>query len=339
VAVWDFNEDEPYVREIRRLGVPLHFFSGKPSRAAKLRAFRRLVHQLRPEVVHSYSFYTNFAAFWATIGMKTISIGSVRSNFKLDKKKSGPLLGRLNARWPRSQIFNSFASAQNARQSKSLFVPPQIFVVRNGLDLHHFHISPLLNSGPVRIVGVGSLLPVKRWDRLLPVASELKRRGYSFLIQIAGKGPLREELELQTRDLGLKECVKFVGHSDDIPNLLSRATLLVHTSDAEGCPNAVMEAMACGRAVVGTDVGEIPLLVDDGKTGFVVRCGDHTTLLERLGKLITDPDLCRHMGEAGRAKAEQEFGLDRLVAQTLAAYRDVGLQDSHTILEAVERAT
>jgi glycosyltransferase involved in cell wall biosynthesis len=101
----------------------------------------------------------------------------------------------------------------------------------------------------------------------------------------------------------------------------------VHTSDSEGCPNVVMEAMACGRAVVATDAGDVPTLVEDGKTGFVVPRGDEATLLARLVTLMTDHDLCRRMGEAGRAKAEQQFGLDRLVSETLAAYRAMGWID------------
>jgi glycosyltransferase involved in cell wall biosynthesis len=109
--------------------------------------------------------------------------------------------------------------------------------------------------------------------------------------------------------------------------LLSEATCLVLTSDNEGCPNVVMEAMACGRAVVATDVGDVPYLVEDGKTGFVVRRGDDSMLVERMLSLMTDRDLCQRMGEAGQAKAEREFGLDRFVMETLAIYRAVGWKD------------
>jgi glycosyltransferase involved in cell wall biosynthesis len=85
-----------------------------------------------------------------------------------------------------------------------------------------------------------------------------------------------------------------------------------------------MEAMACGRAVVATDAGDIPSLVDDGNTGFVVRRGDDEALVNRMLRLVSDRDLCRRMGEAGRSKAEREFGLNRLVEETLAAYQAAG---------------
>jgi glycosyltransferase involved in cell wall biosynthesis len=177
-------------------------------------------------------------------------------------------------------------------------------------------------------MGVGSLLPVKRWDRVLTASLALKQRGLEFLVQIIGNGPLSGSLKEQTEVLGLAERVQFLGFRDDVARLLNSSTFLVHTSDSEGCPNAIMEAMACGRPVVGTDVGDIPWLVDDGQTGFVTRRGDDAKLVERMANLIADRDLCQRMGEAGRAKAEREFGLDRLVSETFAAYKAAGWKDS-----------
>jgi len=139
---------------------------------------------------------------------------------------------------------------------------------------------------------------------------------------------LRELLEQQARELGVTDCVAFLGYTDNVADVLAHARFLVHTSDSEGCPNAVMEAMACGRAVVATDVGDVPSLVEDDKTGFVVPREDEATLLARMVTLLTNPDLCRRMGEAGRAKAERQFGLDRLVSETLAAYRAIGWKDT-----------
>jgi glycosyltransferase involved in cell wall biosynthesis len=329
VAVWgDYRDEDIHAPGIRALGIPLHTFSHGLSAAAKLRAFRRLVRQLEPEVIHSYSFYTNFAAYQAAWGTGTVAVGSVRSDFILDKRAIGPWLGSLNARWPRNQIWNSSSAVESARRSGGLFVPSHLYVVRNGLDLEYFHNTLLGTNGPVSILGVGYLLPCKRWDRLLTLALELKRRGLDCLIRIAGDGPLYGPLEQQARDLGVVDRVEFLGHRDDIPALLANATFLAHTADNEGCPNAVMEAMACGRAIVATDAGEVSSLVQDGKTGFVVPQEDSAALVERAVNLIADRNLCRRMGEAGRAKAEREFGLDRLVRETLAAYRAAGWKDA-----------
>ena len=329
VAVWNDCENDVYTSQIRALGVPVYSFSfpRNCSRFTKLIALRRLIRELQPAVAHSYSFYTNFAVYWVTRGTHTVAVGSVRGEFARAKKESGRWLGRLSARWPPEQICNNSLALEAARRSRGLFVPRRLSVVRNGLDLDRFHPTPLPISGRVCIVGVGSLLAVKRWDRLVRAALTLKQQGFDFLVRLVGDGPLRDSLRQQTQTLGVANCVEFLGNRDDIPSLLAEATFLVHTSDSEGCPNVVMEAMACGRAVVATEVGDIPFLIEDGKTGFIVPRGDEETLVSHMVTLISDRNLCQRMGNAGRAKAEQEFGLARLVTETLSVYRAAGWKD------------
>jgi len=326
VAVWNFCEQDAYVPQIRALGVPVYALSDQCSRLVKLKALRRLMRKLQPEVLHSYSSFTNFGAWLVAQGTKTVAIGSVRSDFSRAKKGNGVWLGRLSARWPRSQIFNSFAAAELAEHSRSLFAPRRRFIVSNRLDVERFQMVPLSNSGRVRILGIGSLSAVKRWDRLLKAAFALRRKGIDFSVQIAGDGTLRGSLIQLAENLNIADGVQFLGYKDNIPSLLADATFLVHTSDTEGCPNVIMEAMACGRAVVATDVGDVPFLVEEGKTGFVVPRGDEVMLVERIATLCANRGLCSRMGEAGRARAKREFGLDHLVAETLSAYSAAGWQ-------------
>jgi glycosyltransferase involved in cell wall biosynthesis len=325
VLVWHFHEDAKYVSRIRELGVPLHGLSGSMSRVHKVTRFRKLVRQINPDVVHSYSFYTNIAAWYAARGTKTIAVGSVRSDFHRLRSEYGSM-GRVCGRWPRHQIFNSFAAAESARQIAHSFVPKHVFVVRNGVDMAKFKFTPLPNENRIKIIGIGSLSPVKRWDRLLQVVFILKQKKVDCFVQLIGDGPLREQLEAQAIEMGIWDCVEFSGRTDDIPTFLSRATILAHTSDNEGCPNVVMEAMACGRPVVAMNAGDIPSLVEEGKTGFVVNGDDTESFAQRVATLAGDRALCRRMGEGGRVKAEKQFGLTRLVEDTFAAYRAAGWQ-------------
>jgi glycosyltransferase involved in cell wall biosynthesis len=110
--------------------------------------------------------------------------------------------------------------------------------------------------------------------------------------------------------------------------LIADSTFLVHTAEDEGCPNVVMEAMACGRAVVAMDAGDVPYLIENGKTGLIVQRGDETTFAECVSQLLCDHELCCRMGLAARAKAEREFGLERLVSETLEAYRSAGWKET-----------
>src|SRR5262249_23316235 len=148
VVVWNCAEADIYVPRIRALQVPLYTFSPGLSSAAKLRVFRRWVRQLAPEVVHSYTFFTNFAAYWGGKGTPALAVGSIRCDFTFELQSTGLWVGRLSARWPRAQICNSAVAAENVRRGHSPFVPRHLYVVRNGLDLEQFRSTLPPARGP-----------------------------------------------------------------------------------------------------------------------------------------------------------------------------------------------
>jgi len=338
VAVWNYRATDLHVGLLEQLGVPIYSLGETRSRLGKLTALRRLAAQLTPEVIHSYNFYTNFAATWAAAGTNAITFGSVRNAFAWSKQTSGPVAGRLSARWPKHQIYNSVAAAEEVQGARSYFVPKETYVVTNGLDLARFRQTDVPMRDPAEIVGVGYWLPAKRWDRVVRAAATLKERGLRFRIRLVGGGPLGNALQQQIRHAGVVDCVQLVAHTDDVPSLLAEAAFVVHTADNEGCPNAVMEAMACGRAVVATRAGDTPQLIDDGVTGFVVAGDDETMLADRIAELIGQPERCVGMGAAARRKAERDFSIDRLLRQTLQAYRAAGWHDPLGDPESVDHA-
>jgi glycosyltransferase involved in cell wall biosynthesis len=324
VIVWNFNERDMFASEIKKLGVPLHYFPVGAAPIAKLGKLYALIGRLRPEVVHSYSFYTNFAAWVVTLRTKIIGVGSIRNSFFFGWQEVGKIKGSLSTRWPRHQICNSHSASAEARQANKLFAPAKVYAVTNSVDLQQFCPQPRAYQSPVQLGAIGSLEPRKRWDVLLQAVRELKARGLSFRLRIAGAGPLFGTLSRQIQQENLEDVVHLLGPVVDVAKLLAESNFLVHTAEVEGYPNAVIEAMASGRAVVSTDAGDVPYIVDDGLNGFVVKRGDHNALVERMAQLITNPALCRTMGKAGRAKAEREFTIERLVEQTLAVYKAAG---------------
>jgi glycosyltransferase involved in cell wall biosynthesis len=325
VVVWNLNLDDKYYRDIKGLGVPICGFPSDWHPLAKLRALRALVRQVESEVIHSYGFHANFAAYYAAWGTNALAIGSLRAEYDVHKRISGPIRGKLNAGWPSYHISNSTPSANAANRATGFFTPKHVFVVRNALDLNLFNCASEASRKRYYVAAVGSLLPVKRWDRLLRIVQSLRAIvGENIRFQIAGDGPLRCTLEKLADDLGVARIVEFRGAVHDIPAFLSEAKFLVHTSESEGCPNAVMEAAACALPVVAMETGEIPYLVEEGKTGFVVCQGDEMTFAERVSRLLGDDEFCVHMGLAARVKAEREFRLERLVSETLLAYQAAG---------------
>lgn len=328
VVVWSLNHNDKYYKEIDALRIPLYGFPPEWSSLSKLKALRALTRQLKPEVIHSYGFYTNFAVAYAAWATTTLPIGSRRSEYNPHKRKLGGIMRLLNAKWPACHVINSTPSGDAADCALSPFTSRQVIIVRNALDLNRFNCVSEDSRKREYVAAIGSLMPVKRWDRLLRVARNLKDvLGEDIRFQIAGDGPLRLALGRLADELGVSKVVEFRGVVHDIPAFLSGAKFLTHTSESEGCPNVVMEAMACGLPVVAMETGEIPYLVEDGTTGFVVRQEDETMLAERVSCLLSDDELCLGMGVAAREKAKREFTLERLVSETLAAYKAAGWRD------------
>jgi len=325
VVVWRYSPEDHYNKEISALDIPVVPLGNQLTRWGKLMALRRLVSSVGPEVIHSYSFHTNVAAWWAARGTAAIPIGSSQNTFYSERRDNGKVLGRLCARWPSGQVYNSFNAEHEAKHSPTLFRPRRIYVVTNGVDLDRFSPRPHPERG--YILAVGSLYSRKRWDRLIRAVAFLVSKGVCPEVLHVGSGPLRGELEAMTKRLRVEHVFRFLGDRHDIPALLARAAFLAHTAEVEGCPNVVLETMACGRAVVATDAGDIPYLVDDGKTGFVVPMEDEATLANNIATLLEDRELCRRMGEAGRMKAEQVFGHDRFRSEIFTAYRAEGWED------------
>lgn len=150
---------------------------------------------------------------------------------------------------------------------------------------------------------------------------------------IVGDGPLRAELEDLTARLGIADNVHFAGTRSDVGEVLPALDVFVLSSTTECFPIAVLEAMACGVPVVGTAVGGLPEMVDDGITGLVVPPGSPRAMADALVKILRDPD---EMGRAARRSVEERFTLARSVevaADTLA--RTAGLSPRPATLTIV----
>jgi len=326
VVVWNFDESERYVHDLRALEVPVVGMA-PGSRWAKVRALRRLVARLEPEVVHSYSFYANAVVAYACRNTPALAVGSMRGDFEHDLAGSGPVLRRLSARFPQHHICNSWRAAENVGRAAGPFVPRHLAVVPNGVDLTTFSPTPRTGAGPLMVAGVGTLNELKNWVVLLPLAARWAAEGIDVRVRIAGEGPRRAALAAEIRRLGIEGSFELVGQIEDVPTFLAGADLLVHVSTREGMPNAVLEAMAAGRPVVAFDSGDMRRLVVDGSSGYVVALGAVDQLDARLRRLFDDEGLRNRMGRAARRGAEA-FSSASLAGRVLDAYSSFGWHDA-----------
>jgi glycosyltransferase involved in cell wall biosynthesis len=126
---------------------------------------------------------------------------------------------------------------------------------------------------------------------------------------IVGHGELRHDLERHIDALGLWEQVHVLGVRSDVPRLLNAADVFVLSSDWEGSPLSVMEAMAAGTPVVSTAVGGVPELIEEGESGLLVPPGDARALDGAMQYLLDNPDVRTSMGAASAKRAMEHFDL------------------------------
>jgi glycosyltransferase involved in cell wall biosynthesis len=138
---------------------------------------------------------------------------------------------------------------------------------------------------------------------------------------IVGDGPLRKQLEMATRQLMMDQAVVFTGIRQDVFSLLQTSDIFVLPSqDREGLGVALIEAMAVGLPVIGTNLGGIPEVIEDGENGFLVSPRNPEQLAEALKKLVNDQTLRTGMGLRGRQMYEEKFTLPRMIRQIETLY-------------------
>jgi len=168
---------------------------------------------------------------------------------------------------------------------------------------------------------VGSLTPQKAQHVLLDAFARVHAELPGARLAIAGEGPLRGALELRTRAAGLGDAVFFLGDREDVADLVEACDLFVLSSEREGLPVTLLEAMRGGRASVVTRIGGMPEAVEDGVTGRIVPPSDPGALAGALIALLGDRAVREAMGRAAAARWHEAFTAERMVAETEALYR------------------
>jgi glycosyltransferase involved in cell wall biosynthesis len=190
-------------------------------------------------------------------------------------------------------------------------------VIRTGIDATAFAVARP-GEGTPAIVAVGRLRAPK--DPVSLVRALALLRG-PFRATLVGSGPDEDALEDELSRAGLTGSVLLAGERDDVPEILASSAIFVLSSRAEALPVSVLEAMAAGLPVVATRVGGVPEVVVDGETGLLVPPGDPPALAVALQRLLDEPELRARLGTAGRARVEEQFGLDSFLESHLDLYR------------------
>jgi len=239
-----------------------------------------------------------------------------RHGFPLLKRKSSH---RFLARRLLTRLVVNAASIRDG-YSRLGFDTRHVPVIFNGVQSVTQHRGELRRRFSIPenarlLVGAGRLESQKRFDRLIEIAARLRERYSDLRLLIFGEGPLRDHLQAQIESRSLQECVMLAGFAGDFPQIIGDADLFALTSDDEGSPNALLEAMAAGAAGVAFDVGSVAEIFGAEFRDNRIPPGDVDAMSARIRFLLDNADARADTGKAMCARVLANFSHDSSMRQ------------------------
>lgn len=297
-----------------------------------LRKIRNLIRSKHIDIIHTHDFKSDLYGLLASLGLGVKRVATAHGSTR------DSLLKRLYLFFDERMTYRFFdriiaVSQDLATQLKRKHVPEdKIAIIQNGLDTRLMEESvrdmtqcePPLNVDEKCLVFavIGRLFPDKGHRFFLEAFARLKTEFPNITGLIVGDGPARDQIAAQLHSLQLDDSVIMCGVRHDMKDIYSRVDFLVIPSLTEGLPYVLLEAMASGIPVLATAVGDIPFLIQDGITGYLVAPGDIDTLAERMRDLLMQTENARAMGLKGQALVIEQFSAQRMVRLTEELYGD-----------------
>jgi glycosyltransferase involved in cell wall biosynthesis len=178
-----------------------------------------------------------------------------------------------------------------------------------------------LPEDAVLVGTAGRIAPDKNLPLLLRSAAAVIASGIRIHLVVLGEGESRAALEALARELGIASAVSFLGWRTDVRPILDVLDVFTLTSFAEGLPLALLQGMAAELPVVSTPVGDVPLVVREGHTGFLINQNEATSLSCRLRELALDPEKRARMGKAGREVILDRYDRCTMVERYMSVYQ------------------
>lgn len=297
----------------------------------------RLYHHERPDLVHHFTvkcvLYGSLAGRLEGIPYIINSVTGLGFLF-LDGGIFKRLLQTLARILYRLCLGGTRVIFQNEDDRRAFLVgglvrPEAAELVRgSGVDLERFAPTPESEDIPVVLLAARML-----WDKgvgeFVEAARRLKIQGVPARFVLVGDTYTGNPATISAAQLQVWQdegVVEWWGWRDDMPSVLAEATVFCLPSYREGMSKILIEAAACGRAIITTDTPGCRDIVEHGVNGLLVRVKDADGLAKAIETLLADPDLRRRMGAAGRRRIEEEFSMERVVRETLTIYQKAGLK-------------
>lgn len=285
----------------------------------------RLIRQFEPHVLHCHTQAADVIA-WALRGRlgNPGMLATIHNMAEFYYDNQRQWLRRCEARmhkvamnrWPGTVVSIGPAIKQSFAPHIRLW--EQMPVIENGIDESRLMAQSQRSREQVRqefgiepdtvvFLSAGRLTNQKRYDILVHTIAELDHPELRFVSLIAGTGPLQADIEKMIEQQGLGHRIRMLGVRDDVVDLMNAADCFLMTSEVEGLPMALLEAMMLGLPTVSTAVGAIPDVIEDGLTGRLSPPQDAAAIAAAMREIILDPAQARAWGEQARETARTRY--------------------------------
>jgi len=303
----------------------------------RLKEIKKIFKKANSDIIHMHG---TRAAFWgrlAIIGLKNKpKIIYTLHGFHIIRKKfflkwSLILAERFLNRWTTFLVCVSEADKNLVLRYKTIF-SKKLRLIKNGIDIERFQLTPeairqaredmgLRNK--LVLCSIGRLHLPKDFSTILRALKIIILKKKDVALLIIGDGPLRKSLEKEVGELGLEEFVKFLGFRKDIPLLINLSDIMILSTRWEGLPLAPIEAGACRKSIIASDIDGVREIILDKKTGFLFEPGSENDLADKILELGKSEELRKKMGQRAFEFISKNFSKQRMIKEYKSLYESL----------------
>lgn len=307
------------VEKFEEVGIPVKVFKkkGKIGLGVIWKIYRYLRKE-RPQIVHTHLFGGDTWGRVAAILARVPIIITTEHNTNFDENFLKRAIKKILSFFTAKVIAVSEAVRQYSI-SKDHINSKKVEVILNGVNLENFLSISQKEFGKPPIIGIIGRLAEQKGHKYLFEALNLLRT-IPWTLWVVGDGSLKAELEKLAKILDLRERTIFLGAQENIPEILDKIDIFVLSSLWEGLGLAVIEAAAAAKPIVAANVGGIPEIIENEKTGLLVESGNVKSLADGLERMLLGEGEALTMGRGAREYVRERFGLEKMVREYEEAY-------------------